>query len=212
MCKMNYTASSSIVLDIMALKHRHKPTMTLNHYDLIRLTLERELGCCGINRLTLMPPSPEPNAKRRSLQQSGTFNPRSDEVGHPLFKSSDFFDPRDLLQLKYETLRALEQDDYSIAQAAQEFGLSRPTIYQAQAQFEQGGLPGLLPRKRGPKKPHKWSDEIAAFVEQALVKEPELAAPELVVRLRDRFKIQLHRRTVEKALKGRAKRGPQKPQ
>ena len=157
-------------------------------------------------------PAPEPNAKRQSLQQSGTFNPRSDQVRHPLFiKSSDFFDPQDLLQLKYETLRALEQDDYSIAQAAQEFGLSRPTIYQAQAEFEQWGLPGLLPRKRGPKKPHKWSDEIAAFIEQALVKEPELAASELVVRVRDRFKIQLHPRTIEKALKGRAKRGPQKP-
>lgn len=180
------------------------------NYDLIRLTPGRARRYCGINSFTLMP-APEPNAKRRSLQESGTFNPRSDEVGHPLFKNSDFFDPRDLLQLKYETLRALERDDYSIAQAAQEFGLSRPTIYQAQAEFEQGGLPGLLPRKRGPKKPHKWSDQIAAFVEQALVKEPELAAPELAVRVRDRFKIQLHPRTIEKALKGRAKRGPQKP-
>lgn len=178
--------------------------------DLIRLTPGRERRHYGRNSFTLMP-APEPNAKRRSLQESGTFNPRSDEVGHPLFKNSDFFDPRDLLQLKYESLRALERDDYSIAQAAQEFGISRPTIYQAQAEFEQGGLPGLLPRKRGPKKPHKWSAEIAAFVEQALVKEPELAASKLVVRVRDRFKIQLHPRTIEKALKGRAKRGPLKP-
>ena len=154
---------------------------------------------------------PQAPTKRQALQATGTFNPRAPQVRHRLFQQSDFFDPQDLLQLKYETLRALEQDDYSIAQAAQEFGLSRPTIYQAQAEFEQGGLPGLLPRKRGPKKPHKWSDEIAAFVEQALVKEPELTASELVVRVRDRFKIQLHPRTIEKALKSRAKRGPQKP-
>lgn len=179
--------------------------------ELIRLTPEPPCGYCGLNIFTLMPPAPDPNAKRRSLQQSGTFNPRSDQVRHPLFERSDFFDPQDLLQLKYETLRALEQDNYSIAQAAQEFGLARPTIYQTQAEFEQGGLPGLLPRKRGPKKPHKWSAEIAAFVEQTLAKEPELAASELAVRVRDRFKIQLHPRTIEKALKGRAKRGPQKP-
>lgn len=179
--------------------------------ELIRLTWRRTDGYYGINLFTLMPPAREPNAKRRSLQNTGTLNARSDQVRHALFEKSDFFDPQDLLQLKYETLRALEQDNYSIARAAQEFGLSRPTIYQAQEDFEQGGLPGLLPRKRGPKKPHKWSAEIAAFVEQSLVKEPELAAPQLVVRVRDRFKIERHPRTIEKALKGRAKRGLQKP-
>jgi transposase len=178
---------------------------------LIRLTPERRHGYCGINRFTFMPPTPDPGAKRRSLQNTGTFNPRADQVRHSLFAQSDFFDPEDLLQLKYEMLRALERDSYSIAQAAQEFGLSRPTIYQAQAQFEQGGLPGLLPRKRGPKKPHKWTDPIATFIRQCLAQEPDLAAPELVVRVRDRFKIQLHRRTIEKALKGRAKKGPLKP-
>ena len=122
-----------------------------------RIPLTTEWGgeYYGLNRLTFMPTTPEPNGKRRALENTATFNPRSDQVRHALFENSDFFDPRDLLQLKYETLRALEQDDYSIAQAAQEFGLSRPTIYQAQAQFEQGGLPRLLPHKRGPKNPHK---------------------------------------------------------
>lgn len=185
----------------------HKSEMNL---ELIPLTPEPGWRYYGINRFTLMP-TPEPNAKRQSLQNTGTFNPRSEQVRQALFEKSDFFDPRDFLQLKYETLRALEQDNYSIAQAAQEFGLSRPTIYQAQADFEQGGLPGLLPRKRGPKKPHKWSAEIASFVERCLSQEPDLAAPELVVRVRDRFQIELHPRTIEKALKGRAKRGPQKP-
>jgi len=46
-------------------------------------------------------------------------------------------------------VRAVQVEGYSIAQAAAEFGLSRPTIYQAQAQLEQAGLPGLLPHKRG---------------------------------------------------------------
>lgn len=157
-----------------------------------------------------MPPTPEPNAKCRTLQKTGTFNPRSDQVRHALFENSDFFDPRDLLQLKYESLRALEQDNYSIAQAAQEFGLSRPTIYQAQAEFEQSGLQGLLPHKRGPKSPHKLTAQVTEFIEQCLAEEPELAALELAARVRDRFKVQLHPRTIEKALKGRAKRGPQK--
>src|SRR6266487_4195943 len=74
-----------------------------------------------------------PLTKLQSLRASGTFNPRAAQVRHPLFVPGDFFDPRDLVQLKYETLRALQKDDYSIAQAAAQFGLSRPTIYDAQA-------------------------------------------------------------------------------
>jgi len=147
------------------------------------------------------------HAKRRALQDSGTFNPRSAEVGHALFARSDFFDPRDLVQLKYETLRALEKDGYSIAQAAEEFGLSRPTIYQAQAHFQKGGLPGLLPRQRGPKRPHKLTEEVLAHLQELRAKEPDLNAAELARRLRQRFKTKLHRRTIEKALKARAKRG-----
>ena len=162
---------------------------------------------CGINLFTHMTPDSAAHDKRRALQASGTFNPRSHEVGRALFARSDFFDPQDLVQLKYETLRALEKEGYSIAQAAAEFGLSRPTIYQAQAHFQEGGLPGLLPRQRGPKRPHKLTDEVLAHLQDLRQTEPGLSPAELTRRLGQRFKIKLHRRTLEKALKARAKRG-----
>jgi transposase len=164
---------------------------------------------CGINTFTHMPTDSDTHSKRRALQDSGTFNPRSAEVPHSLFARSEFFDPKDLLQLKYETLRSLEKDGYSIAQAAGEFGLSRPTIYQAQAHFQKGGLQGLLPRRRGPKRPHKLTDEVFERLQDLRAKEPGLSVEELARRLRQQFKVKLHRRTIEKALKARAKRGPQ---
>lgn len=154
-----------------------------------------------------MPAEPNRNTKRQSLQETGTFHARSGQVTNPLFQQSDFFDPEDLLQLKYETLRALKVDGYSIARAAGEFGLSRPTIYQAQSQFQEQGLPGLLPRKRGPKNPHKLSREVCDHLEQLVAAHPELVAGELARRLRQRFKVKLHPRTIEKALKSKAKRG-----
>ena len=95
----------------------------------------------GINTFTSMPGNSP--TKREALKTTGTFNPRADQVRQDLFQASDFFDAEDLLQVKYETLRAVERDGYSIARAAQEFGVSRPTIYQAQDQFQQGGLEGL---------------------------------------------------------------------
>jgi transposase len=154
---------------------------------------------------------PHVSAKRQALQKNGTFNPRSNQVGHRLFAGSEFFDPQDLTQLKYETLRALEKEGYSIARAASEFGLSRPTIYQAQAHFQEAGLQGLLPRQRGPKHPHKLTDEVFGHLKDLQAKEPGLSAGELARRLRQRFKVKLHRRTIEKALKDKAKRGPRTP-
>jgi transposase len=156
-----------------------------------------------------MPPQASP--KRQALQATGTLNPRAAHVRHGLFQHSDFFDPQDLLQLKYETLRALEQEDCSIARAAQEFGLSRPTIYQAQNQFQAGGLEGLLPRKRGPKHAHKLTEPVRQYLADQVRAEPAVGGPELARRVRQRFGIKLHRRTIEKALKSKAKRGPQTP-
>ena len=158
-----------------------------------------------------MPPHPDPQAKRLALHASGTFNPRHDRVRHELFQRSDFFDPRDLLQLKYETLRALKEEGYSIARAAADFGLSRPTIYQTQNHFQERGLEGLLPEKPGPKNPHKLTVEVRRHLQELIQAEPELGGRQLARRVRQRFHVKLHPRTIEKALKSEAKRGLQNP-
>lgn len=158
-----------------------------------------------------MPQHSDPEAKRLALQASGTFNRRHDRVGHPLFQQSDFFDPCDLLQLKYETLRALKQEGYSIARAAADFGLSRPTIYQAQNRVQTHGLEGLLPDKPGPKNPHKLTAEVRQHLRELLQAEPKLGARELARRVRQRFRSKLHPRTIEKASKSEAKRGRRNP-
>lgn len=169
------------------------------------LTMVSNVRSCGKITFTLMPTDPE--AKRKALQASGTFNPRAAQVQHPLFQQSSFFDPEDLLQLKYETLRALEVQSYPIAKAARDFGLSRPTIYEAQSQFQELGLEGLLPHKRGPKAAHKLTDEVLQYVKDQIAAESDIKAEELARRVRQRFGVKLHPRTIQKALNGRAKRG-----
>jgi len=172
----------------------------------IRLDNNRQIkDINGIYIFTLM--SSNSSAKHQALRANGTFNPRAAQVRHALFQDSDFFDPQDLLQLKYETLRTLEKDGYSIAQAAREFGLSRPTIYQAQEQFQQQGLEGLLPHKRGPQKPHKLTEEVVHFLFELTATEPTISSEDLAHRVRQRFKLTLHPRTIEKALKSKAKGG-----
>src|SRR2546425_3774989 len=49
----------------------------------------------------------------------------------------------DLLQVRYEMLRRHSVERVSIVDVATKFGVSRPTVYQAQAAFQQAGLSGL---------------------------------------------------------------------
>lgn len=165
----------------------------------------------GVIRFTYMPQPSQTQTKRQALEASGTFNPRSAKVRHPLFQQSEFFDPHDLLQLKYETLRALKAGGYSIAKAASDFGLSRPTIYQAQAIFAEKGVEGLLPHKTGPKHPRKLTPEVRQHLQELEKAQPEIGAAELARRVRQRFNVELHPRTIEKALHAKAKRGRQIP-
>jgi transposase len=143
--------------------------------------------------------------KLAALTASGTANPHPEAVRDPAFVDSDFFDPRDLMQVKYEMLRCVHIERKSIAEAAALFGLSRPTFYKAQADFERAGLKGLLPVKRGPRGAHKITREVMCFIEQALGEEDGLDGQELAERIAGRFGLSVHRRTVERAL-ARAKK------
>src|SRR5437660_9981477 len=118
--------------------------------------------------------------KSRALQQEGSLHPHPGQVNDELFLSHEFFDPRDLVQVKYEMLRRVQSDRQTVSQSAARFGFSRPSFYQAQAAFEQGGLPALMARKRGPKKAHKLTAEVPAFVRQAEQENPSLRPPALV--------------------------------
>src|SRR5919198_2468037 len=83
---------------------------------------------------------PDRQQKRQTLRRHGTLNPQPDSVSHPLFQNSDFFDPDDLLQVKYEMLRQVHVDRESISEAARAFGFSRPSFYQAQSAFREDGV------------------------------------------------------------------------
>ena len=90
---------------------------------------------------------PEKDPKLEALRQQGTLNPRPRDVTDPLFARDSFFDPRDLVQVKYEMLRRVQSEGHSVTGAATSFGFSRPSFYQALEAFEEGGLAGLVPRR-----------------------------------------------------------------
>ena len=87
-----------------------------------------------------------------------------------------------------------------VSRAAASFGVSRPTWYQAQRAWEADGLPGLLPDRPGPRRPHKLTDEVVEALRAAKSEQPELTAAELVALVRDRFGISVHRRSIDRVL------------
>src|SRR4249920_1873056 len=117
--------------------------------------------------------------KLDALIAQGTFNPQPEKVSDPKFKQGEFFDPRDAVQVKYELLRRVLVEKASVTDAAQEYGISRPTYYQAKASFDQAGIAGLVSKKRGPRGPHKVRGEIMAFIDQRLVQGEPIRARDL---------------------------------
>jgi transposase len=130
-------------------------------------------------------------------------------VRDPAFIDSDFFDPRDLIQVKYEMLRRVRTEGQSVVKASAMFGVSRPTFYKAQSDFDRSGLVGLLPAKRGPRGPNKITPEVMRFIEET-VRGEELSAQRLVERIAERFGLVVHQRTVKRAL-ARLKKKPGEP-
>ena len=161
---------------------------------------------CGIIILTMSPRSPRRDAKADALRAQGTLHPRSDQVRDPLFASHEFFDPRDLVQVKYEMLRRVDVEGQPVTRMADAFGFSRPTFYQTQAAFQAHGIAGLVPRKRGPHGAHKVTDTVLAFVAAQRAEDPALTVRALLSRIHDRFGLDVHRRSLERAMQRREKK------
>ena len=76
--------------------------------------------CGGVDGATELPREPgrliaAPNAKLAALAASGTLNRDPQTVRDPLFRGGGFFDPRDLLQLRYEMIRRHRIENLSVA-------------------------------------------------------------------------------------------------
>ena len=167
----------------------------------------------GIVIITFWPPgganinvSDEQSRRRTKLENlahEGTVNPASGKVRDPKFQEGGFFDPRDVVQVKYEMLRRVTVEKASVTDVSDDFGVSRPTFYQAKSDFEGAGIAGLVPKKRGPRGPNKLQGEILAFIKARLSPGEPIRARDLANLVRDEFGLDVHPRTIERAIGGK---------
>lgn len=143
--------------------------------------------------------------KEAKLRSTGTLNRSPEKVKSKLFESNSFFDGRDLMQLKYEMLRAVVHENHSVSECCAQFGLSRTAFYHARTAYENEGLAGLIADKPGPKRASKLTDEVLSALRQYAADAPGVSLANLQEFVKTRFNIDIHPRTIKRRMNGAKK-------
>jgi transposase len=138
--------------------------------------------------------------KAVALRGSRTLNPHPERVTDERFASAEFFDARDVVQVKYEMVRKVREEQAAVTSAAAAFGFSRQSFYDTAAALDAGGLAALVPAKPGPRGGHKLTAEVLAWAEDQLASRPGLREADLTGPIEAEFGVRVHPRSVEKAL------------
>ena len=114
-------------------------------------------------------------------------------------EQSDFFNPLDRGQVKYEMLRARSHEGHFITRVCKEFGYSRESFYKALEAFRKEGIAGLVDKPKGKNKPDKVTPEIIGYVIYQRAKFG-LSGATIAKDILREFNLKLHKRTVERIL------------
>ena len=172
----------------------------------IYLTYFRSMYIIIVTYMARPNPTQPDDPKAGALRDQGALHPHPEAVKAELFRSHEFFDPRDLVQVRYEMLRRHRVDGRPVTEVADTFGVSRQVFYKTESAFKSQGAPGLLPRRRGPKRAHKCTDAILDFVEQWRSTESADVRETVVQAVQRRFGVTINPRSIERALARRKKK------
>lgn len=149
-------------------------------------------------------PNHSMDAKAVALRREGALHPNPNLVQDEAFREGEFFDARDLVQVRYEMVRRHQVDGKTVTTVAGAFGVSRQAFYTTEAAFEKMGISGLLPRRRGPQRAHKCTDEVLDFVEEWRAASP--TENDVSEAIKKRFGVSINPRSIERALARRKKK------
>jgi transposase len=138
--------------------------------------------------------------KETALAEARCLNPHPEQVRDEAFLASEFFDARDVVQVKYEIVRRVEAEGAPVTRAAAAFGYSRPSYYQAAGALARSGLEGLVPARPGPRAGHKLTDQICAWAARQLDADPALRPAQMAAPIEQAFGVRAHPRSIERAL------------
>ncbi len=136
--------------------------------------------------------------KQDILVKNGTYNRNHASVTEQRFMDDDFYDPRDLTQVKYEMLRAVRESKESIGEIAIRFGFSRAGFYKVKDAFEREGLSAFVSNKSGPHGSWKLTREHRRFIDGYLLENPSASSADVVSILQTQMGLIVSKRTIER--------------
>lgn len=211
-CQGNYVHSVNINTSIdFILGMKSGNIMADNYLNIIDITYILDLTSSIILYIIIMTlmdkniPS-HSDSKKEALRSAGALHPNPNAIRDESFVQGDFFDPNDLVQVKYEMLRRHREEQKTVAEVARAFGTSRQAFYSAKARFDSQGIPGLIPKQRGPRGAHKCTEEVLDFAEQWKDEHPAEGALRLSEAIEQHFGIRINHRSIARALIRRKKK------
>jgi len=126
------------------------------------------------------------------LIENGSFNKNAVSVNNP------YFDPQDLVQVKYEMLRAVKNNELNVSAASKQFGFSRTAYYKIERRFGEAGVEGLCLQKTGPKLPAKLTPDIIEFVSELKEKHPNITNDKIVKEIKTQKGLSIHKRSLQR--------------
>ena len=138
--------------------------------------------------------------KQSRLKESNTFNSKSDKITANIFADNELMDPQDLLQVRYEMVRAIEYEKKPIKEICTEYGVSATTARRYLDDLKKGGLIALVPEPKGPSGPTKLTKEATDFIENYLKENPKASGGKIHNALEAKLHPGISKRTVERYL------------
>lgn len=138
--------------------------------------------------------------KIKFLKKEGLLNQKPDRISHSLFKIHDFFDPLDLLQVRYEMLRSVKVDGYPVAKVCRTFGFSREYYYKLWRMFLERGFVGLLGAPQGRRPLIALNQELVNFIIHKKLENPKLPSKKICKQIINIYHIECSTRTVERII------------
>lgn len=205
MCKLISAQASTLIGSRLGLRHVYICQLLLARPADVAVISVNAFLCLYIltyqssstNRMDMAASS----EKKKVLLASGTLNPHPEAVHSELFTAGEFFDPCDKAQVKYEMLRVHRVEGVTVTEACRQFGFSRESFYQIRDAFHEQGFHSFLPAKRGRKGPSKLKGEALEFALAKKQEEPQIDPGQLAELIAQRYGIEVHRTTVQRALK-----------
>jgi len=137
-------------------------------------------------------------SKKEILQRNGTYNKNYARVKAARFIGDDFYDPMDIVQVKYEMIRDVARGGNPVIDATGDFGFSRTAYYNIKDAFDKQGVSGLIPEKPGPRGPHKLTQEYQKQIDDYISEKPQASSEEIVAVINENNAINISKRTIER--------------